>query len=55
MNENEMTIKLKAVEVYEMNCKGCFFVDTSMVSCPTIKCAPYDRKDGKNIIWVEDK
>lgn len=54
-----MTIKLKAVEVEGWSCydfeskKHCFYFHFN--PCSMINCSAKGRKDGKNIIWVEDK
>lgn len=46
-------IILKVVEAEDLDCTGCFFdeiaSDININTCNRIKCAPNERKDGKNV------
>jgi hypothetical protein len=50
-NENELKLHLKAKRVKGYECDGCYF--QKFGGCDTMKCTPHERKDKKNIIWVE--
>ena len=50
-NEKEFRLHLKAKSVKGFECDGCYF--QKFGSCDNMKCTPHNRKDKKNIIWVE--
>lgn len=51
-NEKEFKLHLKAKAVKGDDCDGCYFQKFGG-GCTQMRCTPYDRKDNKNIIWVE--
>lgn len=48
-------IKLKCVEVSHDDCVGCILAQTSPCNEFVGGCAPYERSDKKNVIFIEAK
>lgn len=38
---------------FDCQCHGCVFIACSFYECDSIKCCGYQRKDGRNVIFVE--
>ena len=38
---------------FDCQCHGCAFLAYSFHECDSIKCCGYERKDGRNVIFVE--
>ena len=38
---------------FDCQCHGCVFIACSFRECDSIKCCGYERKDGRNVIFVE--
>lgn len=50
-NEKEFKLHLKAKSVKGDSCDGCYF--EKLGGCSLMMCTKIERKDNKNIIWVE--
>lgn len=48
-------IKLKCVEVSHDDCVGCILAQTSPCNEFVGGCAPYERSDKKNVIFIKVK
>lgn len=52
-NINGITIEIVETEYH--SCDNCAFFEQSLEFCDNIKCADYERFDGKNIYFKEVK